>query len=154
MSIIYSGIFAQLLREDISGNSSLYLTFIFLYLSCIDHNLYQKVTNKQKPYIYHLLFFRTNFTFKYTSTGDISVLTPNVEWDVKSMHGTNYLKEYANSGVYAEVKYIIKIKRRSSFHFINIIFPGMIIAVLVGATFCASSFVWGTYWFLCHKCFN
>ena len=51
------------------------------------------------------------------------------------MHGTNYWKEYANSGVYAEVNYIIKIKRRSSFHFIHIIFPGMIIAVLVGASF-------------------
>ena len=51
------------------------------------------------------------------------------------MRGTSYWKEYANAGVYAEVKYNIELKRRSSFHFINIIFPGMIIAVLVGATF-------------------
>ena len=80
--------------------------------------------------------FRTNLSFKYdSSSADVSVLVPNIEWNVESMHGVRNVVKYKNASSHSEILYTLRIQRRTIFHLYNVILPGLIISILVGVTF-------------------
>ena len=60
----------------------------------------------------------------------------NAEWKFLSMdskvHRINYTFQ---SEKFSEITYTLIIQRRTVFHLINVVFPGMVIAILVGMTF-------------------